>query len=97
MLVVLIGVSTFLQFIKVTALSGQMLTLNAVSHLRKVFSSQMNLSCYCTRQMADIMYGVLWVFADVNTNKVTHGEDGVMVLEGVSFGNKHKCILLMAF
>ncbi len=61
MLVVLIGVSTWLQFIVVTDLSGQMLTFNGVWHFGEVFSSQMNPGFHCTGQMADSVYGVVWV------------------------------------
>ncbi len=42
MLVVLIGVSTWLQFVVVNNLSGQMLTIDGVWHFREVFSSRIN-------------------------------------------------------
>ncbi len=61
MLVILIGVSTWLQFIVVTDLSGQMLTFDGVWHFGEVFSSRMNPGFHCTRQMADWVYGVVWV------------------------------------
>ncbi len=61
MLVILIGVSTWLQFVVVTDLSGQMLTFDGVWHFREVFSSQMNPGFHCTGQMADSVYGVVWV------------------------------------
>ncbi len=61
MLVVLIGVSTWLQFIVVTDLSGQMLTFDGVWHFGVVFSSQINPGFHCTAQMADSMYVVVWV------------------------------------
>ncbi len=61
MLVVLIGVSTWLQFVVVTDLSGQMLTFDGVWHFGEVFSSRMNPRFHCTVQMADSVYGVVWV------------------------------------
>ncbi len=60
-LVVLIGVSIWLQFVTVTDLSGQMLTFDDVWHFGEVFSSRMNPGFHCTGQMADSMYGVMWV------------------------------------
>ncbi len=61
MLVILIRVSTWLQFIVVTELSGQMLTFDGVWHFGEMFSSRMNPGFHCTGQMADCMYGVVWV------------------------------------
>ncbi len=48
MLVVLILVSTWLQFVIVTDLSGQMLTFNGVWHFGKVLSSRVNPGFHCT-------------------------------------------------
>ncbi len=42
-------------------LSGQMLTFNCVWHFGEVFSSRMNPGFHCTGQMADSVYGVVWV------------------------------------
>ncbi len=61
MLVILIGVSTWLQFIVVTDLSGQMLTFDGVWHFGEVFSSRINPGFHSTRQIADWVYGVVWV------------------------------------
>ncbi len=61
MLVVLIGVSTWLQFIVVTDLSGQVLAFDGVWHFGEVFSSWMNPGFHCTGQMADSVFGVMWV------------------------------------
>ncbi len=63
MLVILIGVSTWLQFVVVTDLSGQMLTFDGVRHFGEVFSSRINSLYYfhCTGQMTDSVYGVVWV------------------------------------
>ncbi len=61
MFIVLIGVSTWLQFVVVTDLSGPMLTFDGVWHFGEVFSSQMNTGFHCTGQMADSVYGVVWV------------------------------------
>ncbi len=38
-----------------------MLTFNGVWHLGEVFSSRMNPGFHCTMQMADGMYGIVWV------------------------------------
>ncbi len=48
MLVVLIGVSTWLQFVIVTDLSGQMLTFDGVWYFGEVFSSWINPGFHCT-------------------------------------------------
>ncbi len=42
-------------------LSAQMLTFDGVWHFGEVFSSWMNPGFHCTGQMADSMYGVVWV------------------------------------
>ncbi len=57
MLVVLIGVSTWLQFVIINDLSWQMLTLDGVWHFGEVISLRMNPGFHCTGQM----YGVVWV------------------------------------
>ncbi len=44
-----------------TDLSGQMLTSDGVWHFGEVFSSQMNPGFHCTGQMADSVYGIVWV------------------------------------
>ncbi len=61
MLVVLIGVSTWLKFVVVTDLSVQMVTFDGVWHFGEVFSSRMNPGFDYTGQMADSVYGVVWV------------------------------------
>ena len=61
MLVDLIGVSTWLQFVVVTYLSGQMLTFDGVWHVGEVFSSRMNPGFHCSGQMADSVCGVVWI------------------------------------
>ncbi len=60
MLVVLIGVSTWLQFVVVTDLEWQMVTFDGIWHFGEVFSSRMNPGFHCIWQMADV-YGVVWV------------------------------------
>ncbi len=57
MLVVLIGVSTWLQFVVVIDL--QMLTFDGVWHFRELFSSRMNPGFHCTGQMADSVHAVV--------------------------------------
>ncbi len=100
MLVVLIGVSTWLQFVVVTNLSGQMLPFDGVWHFGEVFSSQMNPSFHCTGQMADNVYGIVWV-SDLLMS--TLWIEWLMVVVGLWYGhvyvmdNEHRCILLMPF
>ncbi len=100
MLVILIGVSTWLQFVIVTDLSGQMLTFDGVWHFGEVFSSCMNPGFHCTGQMADSVYGVvlrerllmsmLWSSGPMVAVGLWYGQEYVME-------NEHRCILLMAF
>ncbi len=100
MFVVLIGVSTWLQFVVVTNLSGQMLTFDGVWHFGEVFSSWMNPGFHCTGQMADSVYGVVWVSGLLMS---TLWVEWPMVAVGLWYGracvmnNEHGCILLMAF
>ncbi len=56
----------------------------------EVFSSRMNPGFHCTGQMADSVYGVVWVrFADVNVvDRVAHGGGGVMVWAGTCYGQR---------
>ncbi len=54
-------VSTWLQFVVVSDLSGQMLTFDGVWHFGEVFSSRMNPGFHCTGQMVESVYGVVWV------------------------------------
>ncbi len=95
MLLVLIRVSTWLQIIFVTDLSGQMLTFDGVWHFGEVFSSCMNPGFHCTGQMTDSVYSVVWV--------LTLWIEWPMVAVGLRYGqayvtdNEHRCILLMAF
>ncbi len=60
MLVVLIRVSTWLQFVIVTDSCGQMLTFDGVWLFGEVFSSQMNPGVHCTGQMAESGWTVCW-------------------------------------
>ena len=91
MLVVHIGVLTSLQFVVVTDLSGQMLTVDGVWHVGEVFFSGMNLGFHCSGQMADgrqrVWHRVGERFADVSVvNRVAHGGGGVMVWAGLCYG-----------
>ncbi len=60
MLVVLIRVLTWLQFVVVTDLSGQMLTFDGVWHFGEVFSSRMNPGFHCKGRWQTV-YGIVWV------------------------------------
>ncbi len=60
----------------------------------------MNPSCHCTGQMADSVYGVVWVSGLLMSKLLI---EWPMVLVGLWYGqayvmdNEHRCILLMAF
>ncbi len=81
-------------------LNGQMLTFDGVLHFGEVFSSQMNLGFHCTGQMADSVYGVMWVSSLLMS---TLWIEWSMVAVGLWYGqayvmdSEHWCILLMAF
>ncbi len=96
MLVILIGVLIWLQFIVVTDLSGQMLTFDGVWHFGEVFSSRMNPGFLSTGQMADSVYGVVWVSGLLMSALWI---EWLMVAVGLWYvmDNEHRCILLMAF
>ncbi len=101
MLVVLVGVSTWLQFVVITDLSVQMLTFDGVWHFGEVFSSRMNPGFHCTGQMADSVYGFVWVNGLLKSTLWI--EWPIMVAVGLWYGqayvmdNEHRWILLMAF
>ncbi len=100
MLIVLIGVSPWLQFVVVTNLSVQMLTFNVVWHFGEVFSSQMNPGFHCTGQMVDSVYGFMWVSGLLMSMLWI---EWPMVAVGSWYGqayvmyNEHRYILFMAF
>ncbi len=99
-LVILIRVSTWVQFVVVTDLSVQMLTFDGVWHFGELFSSRMNPGFHCTGQMADSVYGVMWVSSLLMS---TLWIEWPMVSVGLWYGqayvmgNEHRCIILMAF
>ncbi len=101
MLVVLIGVSTWLQLVIVTDLSGQMHTFDGVWHFGEVFSSRMNPGFHFTGQMADSVYGIVWVSGLLMSTLWI--EWWPMVAVGLWYGqayvmdNEHRYILLRAF
>ncbi len=90
MLVVLIGVSTWLQFVVVTNLSGQMLTFNGVWHFRGVlFTDESRFSLYRADSRQRLWHRVGERFADVNVmDRVAHGGGGVMVWATVCYGQR---------
>ncbi len=77
-----------------------MLTFDGVWHFGEVFSSWMNPGFHCTGQMADSVYGVVWVSGLL---KSTLWIEWPMVAVGLWYGQAyvmdigHSCILLMAF
>ncbi len=100
MLIFLIRVSTWLQFVIVTDLSWIMLTFDGVWHFGEVFSSRMNPGFHCIGQMVDSVYGIMWVSGLLMS---TFWIERPMVVVGLWYGqayvmdNEHRCILLMAF
>ncbi len=68
-----------------------MLTFDGVSHFGEVFSSRMNPGFHCKGQMADSVYGVVWVSGLLLSTlwiRVAHGGGGVMVWAGVCYGQQ---------
>ncbi len=99
MLIFLIRVSTWLQFVIVTNLSGQMLTFDGVWHFGEVFSSQMNPGFHCIGQMVDSVYGIMWVSGLLMSTFWIERPVAVGLWYGQAYvmDNEHRCILLMAF
>ncbi len=66
-----------------------MLTFDGVWHFREVFSSRMNPGFHCTGQMADSVYGVVWVSGLLLSTLWIEwpmvGGGGVMVWAGVCY------------
>ncbi len=77
-----------------------MLTFDGVWHFGEVFSSWMNPGFHCTVQMADSVYGVVWVSSLLMS---TLWIEWPMVAVGLWYGhayvidNERGCILLMSF
>ncbi len=77
-----------------------MFTFDGVWHFGKVFSSRMNPGFHCTGQMADSLYGVVWVSGLLMSILWI---EWPMVAMGLWYGqayvmdNEHRCILLMTF
>ncbi len=77
-----------------------MLTFDGVWHFGEVFYSRMNPGFHCTGQMADSVYGDVWVSGLLMS---TLWFEWPMVAVGLWYGqvyvmdNEHRCILLMAF
>ncbi len=77
-----------------------MLTFDGIWHFGEVFSSRMNPGFHCTGQMADSVYGVVWVSSLLMS---TLWIEWPMVAVGLWYGqayvmdNEHRCILLMAY
>ncbi len=65
-----------------------------------LFSSRMNPGFHCTGQMADSMYGIVWVSGLLmSTLWIEWPMVAVWLWYGQAYvmDNEHKCILLMAF
>ncbi|KAL0151088.1 hypothetical protein M9458_053601, partial [Cirrhinus mrigala] len=83
-------------FVVVTDLSGQMLTFDGVWHFVEVFSTRMNPGFHCTGEMADSVYGVVWVSGLLMS---TLWIEWPMVAVGLWYGQAyvmdidHRCIL----
>ncbi len=69
-----------------------MLTLYGLWHFGEVFSSRMNPGFHCTGQMADSVYGILWVSGLLMSTLWVEWPGQAYVMD-----NEHSCILLMAF
>ncbi len=68
-----------------------MLTFDGVWHFGEVISSWMNPDFHCTGQMADSVYGVVWVSSLLMSTlwiEVVHGGGGVVVWVGVCYGQR---------
>ncbi len=92
--------STWLQFVVVTDLCGQMLTFDGVWYVGEVFSSRMNPGFYCTGQMADSVYGAVWVSGLLMSALWIEWPTvavGLWYGQAYVMDNEHRCILLMAF
>ncbi len=77
-----------------------MLTFDGVWHFGEVFSSRMNPGFHCTGQMADSVYGVVWVsgFVDVSiVIKWPMVAVGLWYWQAYVMDIEHRCILLIAF
>ncbi len=94
MLVVLIRVLTWQQFVIVTDFSGQMLTFDGVWH----FTDESRFSLYSADGRQRVWRRVGERFADVNVvDRVAHVAVGLWYGQAYVMDNKHSCILLMAF
>ncbi len=68
-----------------------MLTFDGIWHFREVFSSRMNPGFHCTGQMADSVYGVVWVSGLLMSMlwiKWPMVAVGVMVWAGICYGQQ---------
>ncbi len=75
-----------------------MLTFDGVWHFREVFSSRMNPNFHCTGQMADSMYGVVWVSGLLmSTFWIERPMVGLWYGQAYVMDNEYRCILLMEF
>ncbi len=75
-----------------------MLTFDGVWHFGEVFSSRMNHSFHCTGQMADSVYGVVWVRGLLmSTLWIEWRMVGLWYGQVYVMDNEHRGILLMAF
>ncbi len=84
------GYLTWLQFVVVSDLSGQMLTFDGAWHFGEVFSSWMNPGFSLYRAEGRQHVCVVWMIGLLNVvDLVAHGGGGVMVWAGVCYGQHH--------
>ncbi len=77
-----------------------MLTFDGVWYFGEVFSSRLNPGFHCTGQMADSMYGVVWVSGLLMSMLWIEWPMlvvGLWYRQAYVMDNEHRCILLMAF
>ncbi len=77
-----------------------MLTFDGVWHFGEVFSSRVNPGFLCTGQIADSVYGVVWVSGLLMLTlwiKLPMVALGLWHRQAYVMDNENRCILLMEF
>ncbi len=75
-----------------------MLSFNDIWHFLEVFSALMNPGSHCTGQIADSVYGIVWVSGLLmSTLWIEWPMVGLWYGQEYVMDNEHSCILLLAF